>query len=43
MRNLTYTLSPHPPFAALTDPKKGKRALTDLVVRFRINPIFFLC
>ena len=22
MRNLTYTLSPHPPFAALTDPSK---------------------
>ena len=33
MRNLTYTLSPHSPFAALTDPlKRGKRALTDLVV-----------
>ena len=31
MRNLTYTLSPHSPFAALTDPlKRGKRALTDL-------------
>ena len=23
MRNLTYTLSPHSPFAALTDPLKG--------------------
>ena len=23
MRNLTYTLSPHSPFAALTDPPKG--------------------
>ena len=23
MRNLTYTLSPHPPFAVLTDPLKG--------------------
>ena len=31
MRNLTYTLSPHSPFAALTDPLKGG-SLTDLVV-----------
>ena len=32
MRNLTYTPSPHSPFAALTGPPKGgKRALTDPV------------
>ena len=24
MRNLTYTLSPHSPFAALTDPQKKR-------------------
>ena len=40
MRNLTYTLSPHSPFAALTDPKKGvKGRLTDpVVVRLHFNP-----
>ena len=33
MRNLTYTLSPHSPFAALTDPlKKGVKGAHGLLV-----------
>ena len=41
MRNLTYTLSPHPPrsLRSLTPSKKGvKRALTDLVRLGIFNP-----
>ena len=32
MRNLTYTLSPHSPFAALTDPKKGVKGRSRTLV-----------
>ena len=40
MRNLTYTLSPHPPpFAALTDPQKGVKGRSrTLVVRLHFQP-----
>ena len=39
MRNLTYTLSPHSPFAALTDPKKGgKKGAHGLLVVASISP-----
>ena len=38
MRNLTYTLSPHPPFAALTDPQKGgKKGASRTPSRVRLH------
>ena len=39
MRNLTYTLSPHSPFAALTDPQKGgKKGAHGLLVTDPLTP-----